>query len=121
MLQNKLNETKLITITRSDLNFDGYVIPQTAHAIAEFSYEHPYPFSKWKNESNSIVCLSAKSEEHLLKLYERYSQLTPTIKFFEPDVDEWTSICLYGTPEIRKSLSHLPLAGKKTIKKDGTI
>jgi len=35
------------------------------------------------------------------------------VKFFEPDVDEFTSICLYGTPEIRKKLSHLPLIMKK--------
>jgi len=32
--------------------------------------------------------------------------------FFEPDVDQFTSVCLYGTPQIRKSLSHLPLALK---------
>jgi hypothetical protein len=67
---------------------------------------------KWKEEYNSIICLSCKSEAQLLKLYEKYSQLTPAVKFFEPDVDEWTSICLYGTPQIRKSLSHLPLALK---------
>ena len=122
MLQNsKFNETKLVTITRSDLNFDGYVIPQTAHAIANFAFDHFDTFSKWKEESNSIVCLSAKSEEHLLKLYEKYSHLTPTIKFFEPDVDEWTSICLYANPQIRKSLSNLPLAGKKSINNNGTL
>jgi predicted dithiol-disulfide oxidoreductase (DUF899 family) len=54
----------------------------------------------------------AKSEQHLLQLFEKYSQITPTIKFFEPDVDEFTSICLYARPQIRKSLSHLPLTLK---------
>lgn len=117
MLQNiKFNETKLVTITRGDLNKDGYIIPQTSHAIADFAYQHPDTFSKWKEESNSIVCLEAESEEHLFKLYEKYSHLTPIVKFFEPDIDEWTSICLYATPKIRKSLSHLPLAGKKSTK-----
>lgn len=108
----KLNDLKLITITRSDLKTDGYIVPQTSHSIADFAYEHPEVFKKWKEESNSIICLSCKSEAQLLKLYEKYSQLTPTVKFFEPDVDQWTSICLYGTPQIRKSLSHLPLALK---------
>lgn len=91
---------------------DGYVLPQTLHSIADFAYEHPEVFKKWKEESNSIICLSCKSQAQLFKLYEKYSQLTPAVKFFEPDVDEYTSICLYGTSQIRKSLSHLPLALK---------
>lgn len=87
-------------------------MPQTSHAIADFAFEHPETFKKWKNESNSIICLSAKSETHLLQLFEKYSQITPTVKFFEPDVNEFTSICLYATPQIRKSLSSLSLTLK---------
>lgn len=109
---NKFQEPKLITITRSDLKTDGYVVPQTTHSIADFAYEHPEVFKKWKEDSNSIICLSCKSQAQLFKLYEKYSKLTPAVKFFEPDVNEWTSICLYATPEIRKSLSSLPLALK---------
>lgn len=100
-----------MVITRQDIN-PGYQCVQSLHSSAEFFHEHPDVFKQWKEESNSIICLSAKSEEHLLKLYDKYSKLTPTSKFFEPDVDEWTSICLYGTPKIRKSLSHLPLTLK---------
>lgn len=112
MLQiNKFQETKLVVITRQDIN-PGYQVVQSAHSISDFAYEHPEVFKKWKEESNSIICLSCKSESQLLKLYEKYSQLTPAVKFFEPDVDQWTSICLYGTPQIRKSLSNLPLALK---------
>ena len=99
-------------ITRQDIT-PGYQCVQSTHSIADFAYEFPDEFRKWKNDSNSIVCLSATSEEHLLKLYEKYSKLTPTVKFFEPDIDQYTSICLYGTPEIRKKLSSLPLALKK--------
>ena len=86
---------------------------QSTHSIADFAYEHPETFGKWKEESNSIICLSAKSQEHLLKLYEKYSRLTQATLFFEPDVDEYTSLCLYGTPEIRKALSHLSLSLKQ--------
>lgn len=107
-----LNETKLVIITRTDFNQLGYVLPQSLHSIADFAYEYPDVFKQWKTESNSVVALAAKSEEHLLKLYEKYSQITPAVKFFEPDVNEYTSICLYGTPEVRKKLSSLPLALK---------
>lgn len=102
-------------ITRQDLN-PGYQVVQSAHSIADFSHVYPNTFNKWKLESNSIICLSAKNQKHLLDLFKRYSSLTSTIKFFEPDIDEWTSICLYATPEIRKSLSNLPLSLKNNHK-----
>ena len=112
MLQiNKFNESKLVIITRQDIN-PGYQCVQSTHSIADFAYRYADTFKKWKTESNSIICLSAKSEQHLLKLYDKYSSLTPSIKFFEPDIDEWTSICLYANTEIRKSLSNLPLTLK---------
>jgi peptidyl-tRNA hydrolase len=98
-------------ITRQDIN-PGYQCVQSNHSIADFAYEFPHTFKKWKLESNSIICLSVKNEEELLKLYEKFSKLTQCSKFFEPDINGWTSICLYGTPEIRKSLSHLPLTLK---------
>jgi hypothetical protein len=41
--------------------------------------------------------------------------------FFEPDVNQFTSLCLYGTPKIRKSLSHLPLALKNKTTENETI
>jgi hypothetical protein len=85
---------------------------QTGHVIADFSYQHPEAFHKWKNDSNSIICLSVPSEEKLLKLYEKYRIRGPATAFYEPDVSEWTSVCLFGTPEIRKELSHLPLSLK---------
>lgn len=102
-------------ITRQDIN-PGYQVVQSTHSVADFASVFPETFSKWKNESNSIICLSAKNQEHLLKLFDRYSKLTPTVRFFEPDIDEWTSICLYATPEIRKTLSTLSLSLKNNPK-----
>ena len=89
------------------------MLPQSLHSIADFAYEHPEAFKEWKETSNSVICLSVPSEEKLLSLYLKLSGKTPATRFFEPDINQWTSICLYGTPEIRKSLSHLPLALKK--------
>lgn len=97
-----------MVITRADLT-PGYQAVQSTHSIADFAHEFPEEFKQWKDDSNSIICLSAKSQEHLLKLYEKYKELTPAVIFYEPDVDEHTSICLYGSPAIRKKLSHLSL------------
>lgn len=106
MKQN--NETKLIVITRSDIS-PGYQAVQSTHSIADFAFKYPEEFKKWKSESNSIICLSVKNELELKKLYEKYNQETPSVIFFEPDVDQYTSVCLYGKPEIRRKLKHLPL------------
>jgi len=95
-------------------------LPQSLHAIADFAYENPETFHNWKQESNSVICLSVESEERLLKYYDKLSKITPSTKFYEPDVDEWTSICVYGTPDVRKRLSHLPLA-LKSIKNEYVV
>ena len=111
MQKEKLNETKLVVISRADIT-PGYVAVQSCHAIADFAYEFPDKFKDWKAESNSIICLAVKDEEGLLKLFEKFSKLTSCSKFYEPDVDAYTAICLYGTSDIRKKLSHLPLVLK---------
>ena len=103
-----MNETKLVVITRSDIS-DGYKAVQSCHSLADFAFEYPDTFKKWKLEFNSSICLSVKNEFELKKLYEKFKELTPTVIFYEPDVDEMTSICLYGSPEIRKKLRSLPL------------
>ena len=108
---NKFDETKLVVITRADISA-GYQVVQSNHAVADFAHEHPETFASWKGDSNSI-CLSATSEEHLLRLYEKYKRITPATIFFEPDVNAYTSLCLYGTPKVRKSLSHLSLTLKE--------
>ena len=104
-----------MVISRQDMS-PGYQVVQSAHAIAEFASEHPETFEKWKKETNSIICLSVKDEETLLKLNEKLSKKTPSSSFYEPDVNAFTAICVYGTPEIRKSLSHLPLVLNKKSK-----
>lgn len=104
----KQNETKLVVITRADIT-PGYQAVQSTHSIADFAFEYPKEFKDWKSDSNSIICLSVKNEFELNKLYEKFKGLTPSVIFYEPDVDEMTSICLYGTPDIRKKLRHLPL------------
>jgi hypothetical protein len=96
-------------------------VVQSTHSIADFAFEFPEIFSKWKSESNSIICLSVKNEFELQKLYHKYKELTESVILFEPDVDEFTSVCLYGAPKIRKSLSNLPLALKNKTNKNENV
>lgn len=109
--KNKKEETKLIVITRKDIS-PGYQVVQSCHSIADFAEVYKDNFNEWKEISNSIICLSISDETELLKLYDKFNSITPSIKFFEPDVNEFTSICLYGTEKVRRSLSHLSLSLK---------
>lgn len=104
----KQNEIKLVVITREDIS-GGYKAVQSTHSIADFAFEHEEVFKDWKLNSNSIICLSVKNEFELLKIYQKFKKLTPSVIFYEPDIGEETSVCLYGTPDIRKKLRHLPL------------
>ena len=85
---------------------------QSCHAIADFAYDHPDIFKQWKEESNSIITLAVKDEKALMEMYEKYKEITPHITAFrEPDIqDQMTAICMYGTSDIRKMLSNIPLA-----------
>lgn len=114
-ITRNLNESKLVSITRQDIT-PGYQVVQTAHAIADFIHEHPAISKQWKEESNSIITLSTKDEESLSIYLNRLKELTPYVTaFYEPDVqDQLTAIAVYGTPEIRKVLSNLPLALKQS-------
>jgi hypothetical protein len=93
---------------------------QSTHSIADFAYEYPEAFKNWKQDTNSIICLNVKNEEELLKLYEKLKSETESVLFFEPDINENTSICVYGTHEIRKKLKSLPLLLKNKKKTNMT-
>jgi len=100
-------------ITRNDISI-GYQSVQSTHSVADFASVYKKEFDYWKENSNSIICLAVKDEQELLKLFEKYKDFTPCILFREPDIDnQATSICLFGTSEIRKKLKNLPLLGKE--------
>ena len=111
-INDKKTEIKLVRITRDDLSV-GQKIAQSVHSTANFAQEHPQPFIKWKEDTNSVVCLSAKHEMHLLQLWEKFKEQTSCSIFYEPDVSAYTSLCLYADESIRKQLRNLPLIGKE--------
>ena len=109
-----MNDVKLVTVTRKDIT-PGYQLVQTAHAIADFAHDHPDQFKQWKSESNSIITLAVDDEQSLISLFNKLKEITPhVIAFTEPDInDQTTALCVYGSPEIRKMLCHIPLALKE--------
>ena len=52
-----MTQIKLFTIVRSDLT-SGQQLVQTAHAIADFSFEYYDEYSSWHKESNYIISLN---------------------------------------------------------------
>lgn len=116
-IKSKKEEIKLIIVTRSDIS-PGDQLAQSTHSVADFAVEHTEKFIQWKKESNSVVCLAVPNEKSLLKLYEKLKDRTEVSLFFEPDIDGYTSMAVYGTPQIRKKLSYLPLSLKAEKKKE---
>lgn len=96
-------------ITRKDIT-SGYQVVQSAHAIADFIGDYPNEAKEWRENGNSIVCLSVKNEQELLDLCSKFD--VPFVRFYEPDISEYTAICVLGTPKIRRKLSYLPLTLK---------
>ena len=85
---------------------------QTAHSVAEFAHQFPIEFQEWKTKSNYLVSLSVDNEERLQRLYYKLQDNgANVVAFTEPDIDNHlTSICYYGTPEMRKLTQNLDLA-----------
>lgn len=108
-----MTQIKLVTITRQDLE-PGYQLVQSVHSIAKFAYEFPELFKNWVELSNYLISLSTPNENYLQYLYEKLKlRGANVVAFTEPDTgDELTSICFYGTPEMRKITNNLKLALK---------
>ena len=110
-----MTQIKLVTVTRQDLT-QGYQLVQSGHSIAEFAYKFPELFKNWVESSNYLISLSTHNEFHLKHLYEKLRlRGANVVAFIEPDIgNQLTSICFYGTPEMRKITNKLNLALWKT-------
>ena len=106
-----MKQVKLVTVTRKDLKA-GQQLVQTGHSIAEFAYQYPNHFSDWMQNHKNLAALSTDNEESLKNLYnELKSNGAHVVAFIEPDIgDQVTSICYFGTPEMRKHTQKLNLA-----------
>ena len=104
-------QVKLVIVTRKDLSA-GYQLVQSAHSLAEFAHQYSDQFNDWKRDSNYLISLSIDNEEKLKDLYDKLKwHGAHVVAFYEPDIDnQMTSICYYGTPEMRKHTQKLDLA-----------
>jgi hypothetical protein len=87
---------------------------QTGHSIAEFAHQYPNQFHDWIEKSKYLVSLSTDNEETLKDLYNNLKcNGANVVAFYESDIDnQMTSICYFGTPEMRKHTEKLDLALK---------
>ena len=100
-----------MTITRKDLSA-GYQLAQTIHSSNRFAYHYPELHREWIEKSEYVVSLSVDNEEKLQRpFYKLQDNGADVVAFTEPDInDQLTSICYYGTPEMRKLTDNLDLA-----------
>ena len=101
-----------MVVTRADLNI-GYQIVQSAHSVADFAVQHTTIFKDWHQQSNSLICLATKDLSELQNLINKCKNKNiKFVEFYEPDVNQLTSICLEPTEQSRKITGSLKLAGK---------
>ena len=88
---------------------------QSKHSFGRFAYHHYDKFKHWMETSEYLVSLSIENEEKLQDLYYKLQDNgADVVAFKEPDIDnQLTSICYYGTPELRKITNKLELSLSK--------
>lgn len=101
----------MYTIVRADIS-PGDQMAQTSHSLADFIIKHPIISWLWNKKSNIMVNLAISNLHALQELAATLKQnKIPFTIFYEPDINQHTSICT--TDEAAKILSNLPLALKK--------
>jgi hypothetical protein len=87
---------------------------QSSHAIADFAYTFPTIFKDWKENSNSIISLAVKDLQSLEILCKTLDKKEiKYIKFYEPDINEYTAIAVEPSVISSKVTKYIPLACKK--------
>lgn len=83
--------------------------------MAEFIFRFPEISELWHNQSNYILCLSAKDEESLIVLASKFeAEGLKYVLFREPDIaDQVTAIAVEPSDKTKRLCSNLPLALKE--------
>lgn len=91
----------------------GLQAAQAVHAAIGHCLANPEATRKWHDESNYLVIVSARDEDHLVDLIDRGIRrygLKPTV-FREPDLNnEITAVVFEPGPAASRLCSSLPLA-----------
>ncbi len=104
---------KLYLVTRRDIA-PGYQAVQSAHAMRQFTAEHPHRDAEWFTASNYLALLSVADEVELMRLIVgAKDQGIKWSAFREPDVGgAITAIALEPGPKTVALCEGLPLALK---------
>lgn len=98
---------KLVVITRTDIS-SGLQISQTVHSVTEYEKAHNEQYKKWRDNSNTVVCLGIDNENKLACKLKEISQHLDIAHFNEPDINnELTSIAFvfdFKNKELYKEL-----------------
>lgn len=105
---------KLYLITRQDIA-PGYQAVQSAHALRQFTSEHPERDSEWYTNSNYLALLSVVDEVELMRLVVAAKDAGIRWSAFrEPDVEGCiTAIALEPGRKTAELCRGLPLALKE--------
>ena len=101
-------------VSRRDLPVGTQAL-QSAHALADFIYQHPLESKEWHTKSNYLVFLTVADEEQLIKLISKaiLMGIKHTV-FREPDLDnQITAVAFQPSEQARKLTSSCPLLGKE--------
>ena len=117
-----MTQSKLIVITRRDLNSPTQAV-QSTHAAIQFQHEHPELAKNWYNNSNYLVSLSVENEEELFSIAEKLQKSNILVSIFrEPDIkNQVTAIAFASSEKTRKYTSNLPLMLKELKKEKELI
>lgn len=110
---------KLYIVTRADLS-PGYQAVQAAHAVADWTAEHPESADAWRTRSNSLIVLTADDEPALYRLVEKArTKGIGVTTFREPDLcDEITAVAFSPSDATRRLCSNQPLVGRGSAEPD---
>jgi hypothetical protein len=103
---------KLYLVTRRDLE-PGQQAVQAAHALRQFSHEHPEADKAWFEASNVLAILAVDNEKKLRGLLDVAVFLgAPCCGFYEPDRDrELTAVALGPCAQSRRLTRRLGALG----------
>lgn len=104
------SQDKLVVVTRRDLSV-GQQAVQSAHALIDFTFEHPDRAGPWHNNSNYLVLVTVENEQELTDVIEKCQEkfLDYTV-FREPDIGNLiTAVAIEPSPVTQKLISKFKL------------
>ena len=109
---------KLYIVVRQDLR-RAYQIPQSIHAKDEFTHKYPLLEKKWHEESNTLAVLGVDDTSKLLQLVDELQAAgLKHALFYEPDVEQYTSVAIEPGLVAAELLRELKPAGYNHKKKN---